>query len=203
MKEGPKSQAERRAQTRRALLDATADVLIEKGFKAASIATIAKRAGLTTGAVQHHFSTKQALMRAVFNERIFNQDIKPDLQSVQALSLADRCKFIVTEQWRAYGDPKYIAVWNIILGTDPKDYMRSEIRDWQSTAKRAHEDFIMRVFDSVCLSKDAAVSIQYFVNAHLRGLAMLHTLEHETRIIDQQLDMLAHSLMAYIENFSR
>lgn len=60
----PSSRSERRDATRTALLDATLALLLEDGFEAATTRAIASRAGMTHGAVQHHFGTRQQLVGA-------------------------------------------------------------------------------------------------------------------------------------------
>jgi AcrR family transcriptional regulator len=62
---GRRSQPERRAATRRALLDAGRELFAERGFAAAGQEEIVERAGVTRGALSHHFATKQGLFRAV------------------------------------------------------------------------------------------------------------------------------------------
>lgn len=62
---GRRSQSERRATTRRALLDAGRELFAERGFAAAGQEDIVERAGVTRGALSHHFATKQGLFRAV------------------------------------------------------------------------------------------------------------------------------------------
>lgn len=59
-----RTQAERREQTRTALLDATIDCLIERGYARTSVHEICARAGVSKGAQQHHFTTKAELMAA-------------------------------------------------------------------------------------------------------------------------------------------
>ncbi|EMD23077.1 TetR family transcriptional regulator [Amycolatopsis azurea DSM 43854] len=59
-----RTQAERRAQTRTALLDATIDCLVDLGYARTSVQEICARAGVSKGAVQHHFSAKAELMAA-------------------------------------------------------------------------------------------------------------------------------------------
>lgn len=61
---GHRTQAERSAQTRTALLDATVDCLIELGYARTSVHEICARAGVSKGAQQHHFTTKADLMAA-------------------------------------------------------------------------------------------------------------------------------------------
>lgn len=59
------SQALRRARTRKALIEAARAVFAEKGFDAASTPEIAAAAGVSRGALYHHFEDKKALFRAV------------------------------------------------------------------------------------------------------------------------------------------
>ncbi|MFF5992798.1 TetR/AcrR family transcriptional regulator [Prauserella flavalba] len=61
---GHRTQAERREQTRTALLDATIDCLVERGYPRTSMQEICARAGVSKGAFQHHFAAKTELMAA-------------------------------------------------------------------------------------------------------------------------------------------
>lgn len=60
--------AEEAAQTRRALLTAALEVFAERGYASATLAGIAARAGLTRGAVYHHFADKAELYLATIAE---------------------------------------------------------------------------------------------------------------------------------------
>ncbi|WP_164764712.1 TetR/AcrR family transcriptional regulator [Streptomyces lydicus] len=57
--------AEEAAQTRAELLDAALFVFAEQGLASARLADVAQRAGLTRGALYHHFADKSALHAAV------------------------------------------------------------------------------------------------------------------------------------------
>jgi AcrR family transcriptional regulator len=63
-----RTQAERRATTRRALLDAARSLFAERGYHGAAAEEIVRRAGLTRGALYHHFRDKKDLFRAVVDE---------------------------------------------------------------------------------------------------------------------------------------
>mgnify|MGYP001161971567 FL=1 len=63
-------QQERSRITREGLLRAAVDVLAEQGWSAATVATVAARAGVSRGAAQHHFPTREALVTATL-EQIF------------------------------------------------------------------------------------------------------------------------------------
>lgn len=68
MQEARRSQEERRAATRRALLAAARRQFAEQGFAATNTPAIAAEAGVTRGALYHHFADKQALFEAVVEE---------------------------------------------------------------------------------------------------------------------------------------
>ena len=63
-----RTQAQRRATTRRALLDAARSLFAERGYHGTAAEEIVRRAGLTRGALYHHFEDKKDLFRAVVDE---------------------------------------------------------------------------------------------------------------------------------------
>jgi AcrR family transcriptional regulator len=63
-----RTQAERTSATRRALLDAARVQFAEKGFTGTGREQVAAAAGVTRGALYHHFGTKEGLFRAVVEE---------------------------------------------------------------------------------------------------------------------------------------
>ncbi|MEV7008339.1 helix-turn-helix domain-containing protein [Streptosporangium sp. NPDC051022] len=64
------SRDQAKARTRRRLLAAAAEVFAEQGFAGASVDEIASRAGHTVGALYSHFTGKDDLFRAVFDEHV-------------------------------------------------------------------------------------------------------------------------------------
>jgi AcrR family transcriptional regulator len=63
-----RTQGERRAATRGALLTAARELFAEKGFAGAGREEIVERAGVTRGAMYHHFESKEALFQAVYEQ---------------------------------------------------------------------------------------------------------------------------------------
>ncbi|MBF0370387.1 MAG: TetR family transcriptional regulator C-terminal domain-containing protein [Magnetococcales bacterium] len=76
-------------QTRERLLEAAHYEIHRKGFQAASLTDILSRAGLTKGAMYHHFANKKALGYAVVEERI-----KLDMEEVLLRPLKENVHFI-------------------------------------------------------------------------------------------------------------
>ncbi|OAA29261.1 transcriptional regulator [Frankia sp. EI5c] len=65
-----------------ALLDALVDVVVDRGLDAVSVRTVATAAGVSIGAVQYHFATKDELLLAAYRRTI-------DQFTARALTLAD------------------------------------------------------------------------------------------------------------------
>lgn len=60
--------ADEAAATRQALIETGVRTLARAGYRAATLAEIATEAGLTRGALYHHFRDKASLMEAIFHE---------------------------------------------------------------------------------------------------------------------------------------
>jgi AcrR family transcriptional regulator len=68
MQEPRRTQEQRREATRAALIEAARTLFAEKGFAATGTPEIVAAAGVTRGALYHHFSDKLALFEAVVEE---------------------------------------------------------------------------------------------------------------------------------------
>lgn len=80
-----RTQAERRRATQQALLTAGRQLFGERGYAATPGAEIVERAGVTRGALHHHFGRKEDLFRAVFEQ------LETELgQHIAAIALTNR-----------------------------------------------------------------------------------------------------------------
>ncbi|TDQ62445.1 TetR family transcriptional regulator [Actinomycetospora succinea] len=60
-----RTQAERREHTETALVAAAAEIVVESGVRALTLARVGERAGYSRGIVTHHFGSKQGLVDAL------------------------------------------------------------------------------------------------------------------------------------------
>lgn len=73
------------------LLDAVTAILVEDGFEGVSVRKVATRAGVSIGAVQHHFPTKDVMLTAAMDRaseqfrRRLAERVPPDSTAEQAL----------------------------------------------------------------------------------------------------------------------
>ena len=95
------TQEERKAETRRRLLDAAALLFAERGIDAVSIDTVADAADRTSGAVYSHFGGKDGLLVALLDELV------DDMAAVMSaeLTLSDDTDEQLAALWRTFSDP--------------------------------------------------------------------------------------------------
>jgi AcrR family transcriptional regulator len=63
-----RTQAERREETRRRLLEAASDLFAQRGVAGASVDALAEEADRTSGAIYNHFGDKEGLLLALLDE---------------------------------------------------------------------------------------------------------------------------------------
>jgi AcrR family transcriptional regulator len=118
-----RTQAERRVATRTALLDAAIDCLVEDGYARTTTRRIAERAGVSPGALQHHFASKAELLgetighiRANWASEMFAQEMP------SSPSIRKRHEQLLDRMWRLYRGPLFQALLELAIGarTDPE-----------------------------------------------------------------------------------
>jgi AcrR family transcriptional regulator len=165
-----RTQAERRAQTRAALLDATIECLVEVGYARTSMQEICARAGVSKGAVQHHFSTKADLMAAAVEHLTLR------LRAELASSLADvpggarGVPTAIDLLWKGYSGTLSTAVTELWVAarTDPE--LRAAIRPVDRALGRSTLDHIASVAGP--LPRERAEMLFWLTVNLTRGLAL-------------------------------
>jgi AcrR family transcriptional regulator len=101
--------------TRRRLIDATIDCILEEGLYRASSNRIAKRAGATWGVIQHHFGTREALLLATFQEGM--RELIDTLESavIAGDTFEARLESLADVIWRFYRQPRFVAYEQLTL----------------------------------------------------------------------------------------
>jgi AcrR family transcriptional regulator len=117
-----RTQAERTATTRGALLDATVGCLIERGYRRVTTTDVAHRAGVSPGALLHHFPTKGDLLCAavghLFDQR--NADFRKAMADLAPG--ADRMDAAIDLLWSSFSGSAFVAWLELWVGarTDPE-----------------------------------------------------------------------------------
>jgi len=97
------------------MLDAVVQCIIETGYYEASSNAIARRAGVTWGAIQHQFGTRHALLLAVIEDRWSRLTERIESAHVTGATLEERLWCVMDVLEAHYGSPEHPVVTQIML----------------------------------------------------------------------------------------
>jgi AcrR family transcriptional regulator len=186
-----RSQVNRRAETRAVLIRATIELLQTVGFAGTTTALIAKRAGVTTGALHHHFATKDDLMFGVLDaasERVGQRlEEEERLSPDKPLSISD----LVRHLWEVYGDPEYWAIWEIIIGTRSDAAMHPRVVAHRlETMRTVLHPWLARHITAEARPSDIVALFEFMLTA-IRGLGLERFLHKDEAYFERNLTILA------------
>jgi AcrR family transcriptional regulator len=165
-----RSQAERTAETRRRIIRAVTESIAEVGFQRTTATEIASRAGVTWGAVQHHFGGKDGILAAVledsfarFAERV--GELGPD-----DAPLEKRVALFVDRAWEHFTSPAYRSAFEILLNASGEEE-RDARPGWQAPLLRAWDRVWRELFADSPIPSARLRRLERYAFAVLTGLA--------------------------------
>ena len=175
-----RTQEQRRTETRRRLLDATADALADLGWSGLSTTEVARRAGVSRGAQQHHYPTKMALVAAALEhlldrlradyERAF-AELPPERRDVAgALDLF----------WEAMRQPSALALLELGLAGRTDEDLRALSVDLSERVIQIIKEVFRDLFPE-SLPADQVDTLIRGVFALLVGLSLQNSLDGDAR----------------------
>jgi AcrR family transcriptional regulator len=187
------TQRERSASTQRALLDAALDCLRRHGFAGTTLQQIEKSAGMTRGAMLHHFPTKQALfagalvhfyrLRIERLERLVSAR-KPDLHAGLA---------IIHKEVRD-GFPLTLEFMTAMrTETALRKAFDREMNRWINPISKSYVSLLPQLQDI-----DSPLMIQYVIGCFIRGLC-LESFVSEPRLVEKIFDRFVDILEIYLQ----
>lgn len=170
-----RTQAERRAATRAAVLDATVAVLEHDGYARLTTRRVAERAGVSQGTLQHHFATRSELVVEAL--RHANAQIAADV--VRRLSLSDlldpvQQEIALDELWRVHTSTAFTAALEVWAAARTDAELRPHVLALEHDVART----IRAAFGEVLGGRSGGAGLLGLLDvtlATIRGLAMLAT----------------------------
>ncbi len=180
------TQDEKTAETRRRLLDAAIDCLIERGYANTTTSEVAERAGLSRGAQLYHFPRKEELLTSAV-EHLFQLmffDMKDKVS--QLTNESDRRATAIDLLWEI-ANGRFMTAWVELLVASRTDaYLREAV----SAANDRSAEYIGQSFKELFPQPDGAGAeyeiIPQMVCLLLQGMAlegMTLNMELTTRIL--------------------
>ncbi len=146
-KETPKMQ-ERAIATRKKILDATLECLVEKGYAGTTTQEVCRRVGISRGTLLHHFATREELVIeameyildksvATFQETLAN--LSPD-----QLSLKEIARALWEEHWTS---PTFYAYMELVMASRTDPILNKQVRAMDTRWNEKFADAFRSVLD--------------------------------------------------------
>ena len=168
-----RTQAQRSAATRQHLIDTAIKVIDRRSLEDVSIHEIARSAGMTSGAVQHHFESKAVLMMNILSALLQAQLDAGALWPAASLSAGERATRFVDTAWRLiYAQPRFIVAWNIYLGSRSQPEILQHVARLRAEIGAQLEAGFFDAFPELLATPDRQAFLG-LVFSSLRGLGLL------------------------------
>lgn len=191
-------QAERTAAMRARLLEATVELLIERGFAGTSTTLISERAGVSRGAQLHHFPTKNDLVVAAVEHVtvLRGADLADAFAELGAQPSASR-RQVLEILGDHFASPVFTAALELWVAARTDEQLLSAVAPLeQRVGREAHRLTVMALG-----ADDSRPGVRELVQATLdlvRGLGLANTISDDAarrrRILDQWAAMLDREL---------
>ncbi|TSB30388.1 TetR/AcrR family transcriptional regulator [Streptomyces sp. NBC_01525] len=190
-------QQERSRATRRGLLEAAVACLADHGWAGSTVAVVAERAGVSRGAAQHHFPTREDLFTAavehVAEER--SQALR-DLFPAGTGVATDR-RAVVAAVVDLYTGPLFRAALHLWVAASYEDQLRARVTELEARVGReSHRTAVdlLGVDESVPGVRETVQGLLDMA----RGLGLATLLSDDTvrreRVVDQWAELLDEAL---------
>ena len=192
-------QAEKSAMTRRAIIDAAIACLVERGYTQTTTALIAAEAGVSRGAMMHHFPSRFAVLRAVVDHlhetrlreyrELMEHIDEPDKQLDR-----ERIRKSVVATWDYVNMPSFVAYQELMAASRTDAELGALIADVEKDFESQFLRTLKNVFPHRTQIRNLE-AVHDLVRFVMQGMANSHMAANRkrraARIIDLVTDQLA------------
>jgi len=173
-------QQDRSRATRERLLSSTVDLLATQGWAATTVAKVAEEAGVSRGAAQHHFPTREALFTAVIEQMYETMTAEVGDALVDIPVGPDRIAAVVDQAVAIYTGKRFKAALQVWAAAASDEPLRQRILPLEAKLARAAHALTVQGLDP---------SGEYGAQAHrlaqltldlARGLGLADTLSDDS-----------------------
>ena len=171
--------------TRERLLSSAMIVLQESGTSHLSLQAVALAAGMTTGAVQHHYPSKAALMMQVLTRLIAELEGSAEFWPSPRWRLQRRTDHFVQQAWlQLYSTTRFATAWSAYLAARDDAVMTAHIIEQRANIQQRLRAQFLAAFPELENRPQVDASIQ-FVFSSLRGMGLVKPFAAKSAIQDQ------------------
>jgi AcrR family transcriptional regulator len=184
--------------TRQRLLEAAVACLAEHGWAGSTVSVVAERAGVSRGAAQHHFPTREDLFTAaveyVAEER--STALRELFPGGPGATAADRAA-VVAALVGLYTGPLFRAALHLWVAACDEDQLRPRVTELEARVGRETHRIAVELLGADETRPGVRETVQGFLDM-ARGLGLANLLTDDTarrdRVVAQWADLLGRAL---------
>lgn len=173
-----RTQAERRAATRSALLRATVESLVELGYAHTTTQEVQRRAGVSRGALTHHFTSKAELLLAAMDHLYeeFSASVRQAAEDLPGDS-ATRVRLGIELVWERFHGPLFVAAMELWAAARTDAELRAALLPHERRLGVQLRELAFEVFGEQVARHPAAEAMYQVLLTSMRGQAMTYALQ--------------------------
>ncbi|MGW0879857.1 TetR/AcrR family transcriptional regulator [Streptomyces sp. NPDC002671] len=180
--------------TRQRLLEAAVACLAEHGWAGSTVAVVAERAGVSRGAAQHHFPTREDLFTAAVE--YVAEERSTALRGLFTEGAADR-RAVVAALVDLYTGPLFRAALHLWVAASNEEQLRLRVTELEARVGRETHRIAVELLDADETRPGVRETVQGFLDM-ARGLGLANLLTHDAarraRVVTQWADLLEQAL---------
>ncbi|WP_230198387.1 TetR/AcrR family transcriptional regulator [Luminiphilus syltensis] len=192
-------QAEKSAMTRKAIIDAAITCFVERGYTRTTTALIAAQAGVSRGAMMHHFPSRFAVLQAVVSHlhatRLMEyRELMQNIDDPEAALERESIRKSVVAAWKYVNLPSFVAYEELRAASRTDAELGDIIADVEKDFDRQFLQTVKTVFPhwTKVQSLEAAHDLVQFV---MQGMANSHMGSQKKKRADRVIDLVTDTLM--------
>ena len=163
---------------RQALLDAALETLVEKGWSGTTTTEVTRRAGVSLGALLHHFPTKADLLATAVGHVMQRRQADYRKSITDAAPGADRLDAAIDLLWQAFEGPTFTAWVELWVGARTDPDLAAKLRTIDEEFERTSFELFRELFppseypDPTFLEAGLRFAFSIMDGVALRGLVV-------------------------------
>ena len=177
---------ERSHATRRRLLDAAVDELVERGYTRLTTSGVARRAGVSRGALEHHFPTKDVFVAAAIRHLAESQreEVREHVTAARRGRMrVERALDVMFDQYRGR---LFAAILDLSFAARGEPQLHDLVVAAERTINRDMHAWPNEIFEPAVRASAGFAGRWAMALSTMRGLAVLALLDHPPAAIDRQ-----------------
>lgn len=181
--------------TRSTILDAAVSVIYDLGYANTTTEAVARRAGVSRGAMLHHFPNRQQLIEATvlhLNEQRLAMFAREETE-VQRGAEYSRVEEGIDTLWRQLNTPNFIVFQELKMASRTDSQLSAVLLPALKEFDSRMLDATRRIFPDLALS-ESFTRANYLAGLILEGMAMARMIDGPEVPVDMMLDWLKREL---------